>query len=100
MNCDAYHSLLTLQNNYDLIVCLKWIYTRTAIATARFFVYATHGCVSGTTQDRVLALTVMFEESPIHNLHCFETLLNITKKDIKRETIKGILPVDICVFCT
>ena len=40
---------------------------------------------SGTLSDKIAALTVLVQESPLHGLQHLETMINMAKKKGKRE---------------
>ncbi|XP_050405033.1 CCAAT/enhancer-binding protein zeta [Patella vulgata] len=42
---------------------------------------------SGTLSDKMAALTLLIQESPVHNLSCLENLVNMSRKKGKRECI-------------
>ncbi|XP_053394163.1 CCAAT/enhancer-binding protein zeta-like [Mercenaria mercenaria] len=45
---------------------------------------------SGTLADKIAALTVLIQESPIHNLSHLDTLITMAKKKGRRENIQAI----------
>lgn len=42
---------------------------------------------TGTLTDKVAALTLLVQESPVHNLQNLESLLNMCRKKSKRESM-------------
>ena len=45
---------------------------------------------SGTLTDRVSALTLLIQESPLHSLKTFDTLLTMTKKKGRQEAVMAL----------
>ncbi|CAG8770941.1 14297_t:CDS:2, partial [Acaulospora colombiana] len=45
---------------------------------------------SGTMKDRLSTLSVLVDESPIHSVHAFETLLNMAKKKSRNEAVQAV----------
>ncbi|XP_067681734.1 CCAAT/enhancer-binding protein zeta-like [Haliotis asinina] len=45
---------------------------------------------SGTSSDKIAALTLLVGESPVHNLTSMETLLNMARKKSKREAMAAV----------
>ena len=45
---------------------------------------------SGTMADKVAALMLRVQDSPLHNLHALDTLLNMAQKKSRREIIVAV----------
>ncbi len=45
---------------------------------------------SGTASDKLAALTLMIQESPIHTVSCLDTLIGMVKKKGRREALMAI----------
>ena len=45
---------------------------------------------SGTLADKIAALTVLLQESPLHNVHHLDTLLNMARKKNRRENLQAV----------
>lgn len=54
----------------------------------------------GTLKDKTAALTVLIQESPLHNLPNLDTLINMIKKKGRREAMMalGIYSFQIFMF--
>ena len=52
---------------------------------------------SGTLPDKLAALTLLVQESPVHNMAALDSLVNMTKKKGKREAMLAAgLSVLVC----
>jgi len=45
---------------------------------------------SGTLADKVAALTVLIQESPLHNLSHIETMISMSRKKNRRENTHAV----------
>ena len=54
---------------------------------------------SGTLGDKIAALTLLVQESPIQNLSSLESLINMSKKKGKRECMMAAGTKFIYIYC-
>ena len=52
--------------------------------------------VSGTLADKVAALTVLVQESPVHSISNIDSLLAMTKRHVRRESMQAAGKYTIC----